>query len=74
MECSPLFNRKGGKVDNLNNTKFFHNSIHGVVRRGSTINGNSLDLTDIFCHYIALKFVLINMGVYWDKALLLVLQ
>jgi len=28
MECNLLFNRKGGKFDNLNNTRFSHNSIH----------------------------------------------
>jgi len=63
-----MFNRKGGKVDNLNNARFSHNSIHEVVGRDSTIDGNILDLTDILCHYIAPKLILINMSVYWDKA------
>ena len=63
-ECNLLFNCKGGKADNLNNDRFSHNSIHGVVGRGSTIDDNILDLTDIFCHYITPKFVLINMCVY----------
>ena len=74
MECNPMFNRKEGKVDNLNNVRFSHNSIHGVVGHDSTMYGNNFDLTDILCHYITLKLVLINMGVYWDKALLRVLQ
>jgi len=67
-ECNPLFKGKGGKVDNLNNARFSHNNIHGVV------DGNIFDLTDIFSHYIAPKLILINKGVYWDKALLHVLQ
>ena len=67
MECNLLFNHKGGKVNNLNNARFSHNNIHGVVGRGLTINGNIIDLTDILCHYIVSKFVLIKVDVYWDK-------
>jgi len=71
IKCNPLFNRKGGEVDNLNDARFSQNNIHGAVGQGSTIDDNILDLTDILCYYIAPKLVLINMGVYWDKALLL---
>jgi len=64
MECNPIFKSKGEKIDNLNNTRLSHDSIHGVGGHGSTIDGNILDLTDILCHYIALKLVLINMNAY----------
>ena len=38
---------------------------------GSTIDGNILGLTHIFCHYIPLKLVLKEMDAYRDNALLL---
>ena len=68
MECNSLFNRKGEKVDNLSNARFSHNNIYKVVGYDLTIDGNILDLTDILCHYIATKLVLIKMDIYWDKA------
>ena len=60
MECNHLFNRKGEKVDNLNNVRFSHNSIHVVIGHPLIINGYILDLIDIFCHYISPKLVLIT--------------
>ena len=70
MECNPLFKHKGEKVDNLNNVKFSHNSIHGVIGCSSTIDGNILDLTYIPSHNFAPKLVFVNVSVYWDKTLL----
>jgi len=71
IECNPLFNRKEEKVDNLNNIRFSHNSIYGVVGHGSTIDGNIFNLTHILNHNFAPKLVFVNVSVYWDKALLL---
>ena len=74
MECNLQFNRKGEKVDNLSNAKFSRNNIHGVVGYDFAVDGNILDLTDIFCHYVALKLVPIKMDVYWDKTQLVDIQ
>jgi len=64
MECNLLFNHKRRKIDNLNNARFSHNSTHGVVGHGSTVDSNILDLTNIFSYYVPPKLVLISMGVY----------
>ena len=73
MECNLLFNCKRGKVNNLNNDRFSDN-IQGVVGHDWTIDGDFIDLIVNLYHYIVSNFVLKIIGVYWDKALLLVLQ
>ena len=57
MECNPSFNLKGEKVDNLNNVRFSHNNIHGVVGHSSTIDG-IFDLTYIPSHNFTLGLCL----------------
>jgi hypothetical protein len=71
MECTPWFNRKGRRVDNLRSVRFSHNGILQVVGYGLTVDSNILDLTQILCRNIVPERVCINVNVCRDNALLL---